>query len=260
MRTAAALASLEQLDSIVPYFGSAHGSGLSLLVTPFIRGQMYSNLLPFLDNSTWETYTARILAAGRTITAAAAAHLTEYSAQVQVTLSTLASPELAHFTHGLLDEPATDALAGAISRSGNIVPSPQHGDFWPGNVVIDGGRPVILDFEQFGLVTVPMYDVFHFLRTSSDIRLRSARRKAWTPWIRRLIAETAEGVFMRGVIDAEAQMAGVPYRSLPGLLTYYVLEIARRYHRRGTHYAHLLHEVRVLATMLKAGHIPLLAP
>lgn len=41
---------------------------------------------------------------------------------------------------------------------------PQHGDFWPRNVlVVDGGWRV-LDFESCGDVLLPLYDVLHFLR------------------------------------------------------------------------------------------------
>src|SRR5881397_3247923 len=43
--------------------------------------------------------------------------------------------------------------------------SPQHGDLWPSNVVHSGGSWWLLDFEVFGEVQVPLYDVCHFVRT-----------------------------------------------------------------------------------------------
>ncbi len=45
----------------------------------------------------------------------------------------------------------------------NIIPGPKHSDFWPGNIVIKNGTPRILDWEDFGLTSLPLYDLFHFM-------------------------------------------------------------------------------------------------
>lgn len=50
--------------------------------------------------------------------------------------------------------------------------SPQHGDFWYGNTVLSNNRLGIYDWEFFGEVNLPLFDLFHFLTillTSPDI-------------------------------------------------------------------------------------------
>jgi glutathione S-transferase len=43
---------------------------------------------------------------------------------------------------------------------------PQHGDFWPRNLVRSGDGWRILDLETCGSIDLPLYDVFHLLRGS----------------------------------------------------------------------------------------------
>ncbi|GAI92803.1 unnamed protein product, partial [marine sediment metagenome] len=45
-----------------------------------------------------------------------------------------------------------------------VVPmSPQHGDFWHGNIVESCNHLGIYDWEFFGKVNIPLFDFFHFL-------------------------------------------------------------------------------------------------
>jgi len=40
---------------------------------------------------------------------------------------------------------------------------PQYTDFWPGNIIIDGNGIKIVDWEDFGLTSLPLFDLFHFI-------------------------------------------------------------------------------------------------
>jgi aminoglycoside phosphotransferase (APT) family kinase protein len=40
---------------------------------------------------------------------------------------------------------------------------PQHGDLYPGNVILFQGRPHVLDWETFGAIDLPFYDLLTFL-------------------------------------------------------------------------------------------------
>ena len=56
--------------------------------------------------------------------------------------------------------------------------SPQHGDFWYGNIVLSNTRLGIYDWEFFGEVNLPLFDLFHFLTTlltSPDILVKSRK-------------------------------------------------------------------------------------
>ena len=40
---------------------------------------------------------------------------------------------------------------------------PQHGDFYPGNVILFHGQPRVLDWETYGTIDLPFYDLLTFL-------------------------------------------------------------------------------------------------
>ncbi len=44
-----------------------------------------------------------------------------------------------------------------------LLMSPQHGDFWHGNIVESCNRLGVYDWEFFGEVNIPLFDFFHFL-------------------------------------------------------------------------------------------------
>lgn len=40
---------------------------------------------------------------------------------------------------------------------------PKHTDFWLGNILIDNGTIKVLDWEDFGMSKLPLFDLFHFI-------------------------------------------------------------------------------------------------
>lgn len=46
---------------------------------------------------------------------------------------------------------------------GSLPVIPQHGDLYPGNVILFHGRPHVLDWETFGAIDLPFYDLLTFL-------------------------------------------------------------------------------------------------
>jgi hypothetical protein len=78
-----------------------------------------------------------------------------------------------------VDAVALRELARRV-ESADLPLRPQHGDFWPRNVlqVADGWR--VLDYESCGEPATPLYDVFHFVRGCADAAAGGGQ--AWLPY------------------------------------------------------------------------------
>jgi hypothetical protein len=66
-----------------------------------------------------------------------------------------------------LNAVATRELAARLDA---VAPAtrPQHGDFWPRNVLKPAGGWRVLDFESCGEEATPLYDVFHLIRGCAE--------------------------------------------------------------------------------------------
>jgi len=128
---------------------------------------------------------------------------------------------LGQVTH-LRPRPAT---LGRLVEGIDPVPScPQHGDLWSSNVIMARGGWRIIDFEHFGDTMVPLYDVFHLLRTQCELY----RSK---PWVEQLADDGAEGKSSRRIIFESAARYGLGSEQILGCFVYYVLHQAATTHR-----------------------------
>lgn len=75
-------------------------------------------------------------------------------------------------------EAVREGCARLVERAGadwlnSLAVVPQHGDFYVGNVLSDGNQWYAVDWESFGLVDLPVYDVYTFvlslLRTDGNV-------------------------------------------------------------------------------------------
>jgi hypothetical protein len=57
-------------------------------------------------------------------------------------------------------EQAVDDMCDLLTKFGEIISYPQHGDFCINNLLFDKNHAYIIDFEDFGLTYMPLYDQF----------------------------------------------------------------------------------------------------
>lgn len=77
----------------------------------------------------------------------------------------LAEEDLATLRQAGLSRQTSEVLVERMSR-GRLPSVPQHGDFWPRNLLRVGESWRILDFESCGEVDLPLFDLFHLIRGS----------------------------------------------------------------------------------------------
>jgi len=117
------------------------------------------------------------------------------------------------------------SLSAILSR--NVLPSfPQHGDFWPRNILASSDGWRIIDFESCGQICLPLYDVFHMVRGCAEATGRGDRS-----WIEIWNEARSRA---RPLADAVLQTAGqVSLEQIEAALVAYQVDFAARLHRRG---------------------------
>lgn len=134
-----------------------------VLAQSFIEGQALDVLIRTGRAPAWHALAADILHVAAPMLAAIAAlgstAAVERAADLKDDLDVLVQLGL--------DAGVCAELAGRL-RAVSLPLTPQHGDFWPRNVLRanDGWR--FLDFESCGELAPPLFDVFHFIRGCAD--------------------------------------------------------------------------------------------
>ena len=108
----------------------------------------------------------------------------------------------------------------------NLPTWPQHGDFWPRNILKVAGGWRILDFESCGEPATALYDVFHFIRGCGE-----AAGSGRGDWIDRWIKA---GTAARPLADEVRSAArGLDLASIETALVAYKVKFTATLHRRG---------------------------
>src|SRR6266513_549367 len=162
-----------ELSSVAPWTRGARSGELQLQVSEFVPGDPYALDVPGLGERQWAASMRDILTVARRVSIRAAALLPDFLAGTDpVVLHEVAAPSLAELGSAGLGEDQLRALDAAIRRAGTLPRLLQHGDLWPPNILWHQGSWRLLDFESFGRVQVPLYDVHHFVRTCWSLRRR----------------------------------------------------------------------------------------
>ena len=147
-----------------------------------------------------------------------------------------------------LDATASSQLAHRIGAA-ELQAWPQHGDFWPRNVLEAAGGWRVLDFETCGEVVMPLYDVFHMIRGCGEAA--SGGKGNWIElW-------AAAGAAARPLSETVQRLSrGLDATAIEAALVAYLVEFAARLHRRGIsreRTAVRLQELNALPGLLERG-------
>lgn len=132
-----------------------------------------------------------------------------------------------------LDQLASQGVAAAAIGSlrarlapAQLAPVPQHGDFWPRNLLVVGDGWRVLDFECCGDVMLPLYDVLHFLRGCAE-SASGGQIGSSEPWL--------DAIAQSDVLREQFRCAtrGMTKDAVEAALIAYLVDFAARLHRRG---------------------------
>jgi hypothetical protein len=143
-----------------------------------------------------------------------------------VGLTQAAAPHLAAVAAAGLAPGDVSRIAAALDSAGPVPAMPQHGDLWPPNVLRVRETWVLLDFELFGQLQVPLVDAAQLVRSSGDVLWP---RQGKQTWIGELGRGTGRGRFSQRLLGTERTRLGLPDPAAVGCLAFALLEITGRF-------------------------------
>jgi hypothetical protein len=136
-----------------------------------------------------------------------------------------------------LESRAARELSAHLAASPAVAP-PQHGDFWPRNILMTPVGPKVIDFESAGRVGLPLYDVFHMVRGCAE-----ASKRNGADWIDAWAGTKGERALTAAV---KRVTEGMTTRQVEAALVAYLVDFLARLYRRGNAPDRLAGRVREL--------------
>ena len=148
-----------------------------------------------------------------------------------IDLGSEAAPHLAAVAGAGLDPGAMERIAAVLAAAGPVEPAPQHGDLWPPNVIRTRDSWVLLDFELFGHLAVPMVDAVQLVRASGDVLwpVPAAAGARGASWIADLASGSDRAAFTRRLLEEARRRLALPAAAAFGCTAYALLEITSRF-------------------------------
>ena len=180
-----------RLSSLVPYACQTETRRFRLQASGYISGTPLNTMLRTLRPAELLSTLSQVLKAAEKVSRVAADLLPDlFHNDRPADLARDVDPALAYLGRRGVASVIITTLRNTLLAAGALPRRLQHGDLWPGNVVVTKRRWWILDFELFGQIQVPLYDACHLLRTSSDI---VATPPSNDVWVNRLVQRNPLG-------------------------------------------------------------------
>jgi hypothetical protein len=103
---------------------------------------------------------------------------------------------------------------------GSMVLTGRHGDFWPGNVMMKGGVPIIIDWDFASRSCIPFYDAFYYMSLSGE----AVDRWDIGARLEKELIENAGGTFAK--LGPLFSRVGQPQALAPAFLCLFAIEAA----------------------------------
>lgn len=252
------LGQLDDLRGLVPVARVLSNSRLQLLAMPFVAGDVMADRMARMRPGPWLRTIGELaeLAARLTASAAAAGMIRESLPMgASRTFSEAGAGYLEYLASVGVDLAAVRVLDRVLADGGRFVPSCQHGDFWARNVLgrADGSYCVI-DFERFGLVSSPMFDVFQLLRTSWEgYRAEATGGRSWLSVFE---SEASTRTSWRAILGKAVTAHSLAANQFEAALALYLIEALVWYRRRSVDplfWAGIERDVKLVAEKTTSG-------
>ena len=220
-----------ELRQIIPPTRAGQVADLQVQVSVFVPGASYQSMLPSLRPRQWKRSMQDIAGVAYHLSRRARTLIPTYSrSPSDISLALAAADSLSHLASCHIPPSHIAALLECLESTPALPRIPQHGDLWAGNVIWFRGSWWILDFEMFGDAQVPMYDVYHLVRTS--LRLRDWRN-AHISWPDRMAVSGAASRCARETLRSAMRHFTLTPQQAIGALIFYSIHIAATFHASG---------------------------
>jgi hypothetical protein len=250
-RIMAALHAHPELAKIVPDAWYRTSERLAVHVCPYVDGDNLESNVSKYSVRAWEQAATQILIAADRVAERAPSLCADIEMPAaDLDLHTATAADLQRIVQLGLSPDDAAVISRALSVAGRAKPHAQHGDLWPANIVDTPSGWQILDFEDYGLVQIPLFDAIHFVRSAPMPR----DGKSWFDVMNAPDTEWTHA--SRRVLRAAAQRQGLELDVVTAALAYYLVSMTARLHDRDnprTIWGGVLSEVQTLASQLRTG-------
>jgi len=253
------------LRRIIPRSRDVGSRDLHMSITTYVPGHLLASRVTWLRPAALGVTIREILEQMETISQhAAAVDPDDPMRPTHVDLEARAAWAFDAIPPSLLPPSKAALLRTTVAAAGRVRRVAQHGDLWPMNVMRYDGRWLLLDFEIFGRIQVPLYDAFHLVRTCWAMRqgwlprtvhwLRnpasSVRAPNWIAWLR-----SSSDPYQQTLAWARARHRLTNTEAV-GALAFYLIDVAARMYMRRVPFSFVepyLGDLGVLADSLASG-------
>jgi hypothetical protein len=256
----ARMSGVPALRLIIPRARDVSSRDLHMSITTYVPGWLLASRVSWMRRATLRATLCEILEEMETISRHAAVIDSEEDPHVD--LAATAAWAFDAIPSSLLAPEKASVLRATVAAAGRVGRAPQHGDLWPMNVLRYDGRWLLLDFEIFGRIQVPLYDAFHLVRSCWAMRQgwlerlvhRLPSRTTAPNWIASLRSSSVDP-YRQTLVWARARCR-LTHLEAVGALAFYLIDVAARMYLRRLRIEYVqpyLNDLGVLADTLAAG-------
>ncbi len=249
-----ALRNTSGLEHYIPPTYQAQSEKIRVLITRFLSGQPLNALLDGPRHGRMTNIVVHALDCVVELNRTSTTALPDSVLGCHLDLVAEAAGLLEHLCKMGLPESDAQTMRYALDAGNGVSRQLQHGDLWPANVMKAGKKLWFLDFEMFGRVQVPMYDVFHFLRTCADGWALSGQ----PAWMDEVQNNGVSSDLLRAQMRRIAEKLGLSVEQSVAVLVFYVAHFSVTTHRRnpeGQVWKLFFQEAKLLADHIRQGHV-----
>jgi phosphotransferase family enzyme len=254
------------LRHVLPSARAVGSTDLHMAISAYVPGRAFEPRVPRMRTGKLHAAIQEILLLMETIALRAVVVDPElFGGQTRINLAAEAEWAFDTIPPALFAPGQAAVVRDAISAAGTVRRVLQHGDLWPRNILWYDGHWWLLDFDTFGRIQVPLYDVFHMVRSCWVLRqgrgvigwtLSRARLQNPSPsWVQDL---RSSATMERGqtTLAWARDRQGLTKVEAIGALAFYLVDTVARMCRRQhpmRYVAPFLSDLGILAECLEAG-------
>jgi len=249
------LAALDDFRPHLPECAAGSSGSVQVLATRFMSGRNFSHAVRGMPPERWRESLFQLTELVTRLGRAAGEGIVALRSTERLVLADEAAPYLAALGDGFLPMAGIEQLDGILKAAGEVHRFPQHGDLWPGNIMLDHDTWRLLDFDSFGQVQVPLFDACHLTMTSMEYLLTGGNGYP-RPWLTYLERRDELGEGAIAVLHHNAEAHGFSRQQAMGAVIFYLVELAARLTRRRAEPAISgipLQELAMIADLTAAG-------
>jgi hypothetical protein len=254
------------LRHVLPPARAVGSTDLHMAISAYVPGRAFEPRVPWMRTGKLEVAIQEILRLMETIALHGVIVDPEvFGGQTHIDLAAEAAWAFDTIPSSLFASGHAAVLRDAILAAGRMRRMLQHGDLWPRNILRYDGHWWLLDFDTFGQIQVPLYDVFHMVRSCWVLRqgrgvtrwtLGRARAQNPSPsWVQDLRSSSTMEMGQTTLAWARNRQ-GLTNVEAIGALAFYLIDTVARMCRRQHPMQYVepyLSDLGVLAECLGAG-------